>query len=251
MLRCRLSKTLFAGLALSGACLIAAPAQAADTVYLVTTAYPPYYGPDLSKNGVITQIVTEALKRGGYTLKVDWLPWARALHDAEEGRADGAMGIWHSKEREQYFVYSSAMAPNQIGFFKRADSSIGFKALSELKPYKIGVVRGYANPKAFDVAKLTTEEAGDDEANLRKLGAGRIDLVLIDKGVALYLIDTKLREFKGKLVWLDPSVDKLPMYVGFSRKAPGYEKKLAAFNKGLKEMEADGTLAKLIGQAGI
>jgi polar amino acid transport system substrate-binding protein len=247
----RFSKTLLAGLLLTGSCLLAAPVQAAETIYLVTTAYPPYYGPDLPKNGVITQIVTEALKRGGYTLKVDWLPWARALHDAQDGKADGAMGIWRSKEREQYFVYSSAMAPNQIGFYKRADAPISFKALSDLKPYKIGVVRGYANPKAFDDAKLTTDEAGDDEANLRKLGAGRIDLVLIDKGVAMHLIDSKLHEYKGKLVWLDPAVDKLPMYVGFSKKAPGYEKKLAAFNKGLKEMEADGTLAKLISQAGI
>jgi ABC-type amino acid transport substrate-binding protein len=52
------------------------------------------------------------------------------------------MGIWRPKERAQYFVYSSAMVPDQLGFCRRGDSPVGFKALGRLEPYKVGVVRG-------------------------------------------------------------------------------------------------------------
>ncbi|MBV8658384.1 MAG: transporter substrate-binding domain-containing protein [Burkholderiales bacterium] len=227
------------------------PACAADVIQLTSTEYPPYMSAALPADGVITAIAVEAFKRGGYTAHVSFLPWARALNDGKEGAVDGIVGIWHSKEREQWFIYSNPMPSNQIGLYKRSDSPIAYKALADLKPYTIGTVRGYANPPAFDDAKLRTAEVGDDESNLRKLGAGRIDLVLIDKGVAQHLINTKVQEFKGKLSWIDPPIDKLPMYVVISKKAADKEKKLAAFNQGLQSMEKDGTLAKLVSQAGI
>ncbi|WP_158228920.1 substrate-binding periplasmic protein [Chitinimonas sp. BJB300] len=163
--------------------------QAEELLQFVTTEYPPYTTTNMPNGGVITAIATEAFKRSGYNINVTILPWARALREGTEGRVDGIVAIWHSKEREQWFIYSNPIAPNQIGFYKRVDSSISYKKLSDLKPYTIGTVRGYANPPAFDEAKLNVVDAVDDETNLRKLGAKRLDLVLIDKGVAQYLID--------------------------------------------------------------
>lgn len=249
-----MSRNPFKPLWIVGSLLVIAclcQAAVADSIYLVSTNFPPYYGPDLPNGGVFRQITAEALKRGGHSLKVDWLPWARAVKQAEEGRADGIMGIWHSTEREVYFAYSLPLLSNQLGFYKRADSTISFRELSDLKPYRIGVVRASARPKGLDEAGLKIEEATDATSNLRKLDARRIDLALVEKGTAKYLIDAKLLTFKDWLVWLDPPVEEMPLFVVFSRKSPGYEEKLAAFNNGLKQMEADGTLAKLISQAGL
>jgi len=231
--------------------LCALPTQAAETVQLVTTEYPPYMGQALPHGGVIVEIAVEAFKRAGYTANVKFLPWARALDDGKEGRADGMVGIWHNAEREQWFAFSNPMPSNQIGFYKRSNSPITYKTLADLKSYSIGTVRGYANPKAFEDAKLRVADVVDDETNIHKLAGDHLDLVLIDKGVGQYLINTKAPEAKGKLVWMEPAIDKLPMHVAFPKKSAAYDKKLAAFNQGLQAMEKDGTLAKMVAEAGI
>jgi polar amino acid transport system substrate-binding protein len=107
------------------------------------------------------------------------------------------------------------------------------------------VVRGYLIPPNVEAARLRTEEAIDDEANLRKLAAGRVDLALIDKGVASYLLRYRLPEQSGRLVWLEPRVYSLPLYVGFSRRVPGWQRYLADFNAGLAAMRQDGSLERL------
>lgn len=218
-----------------------------DTVYLLTSNYPPFYGKDLPDGGVLTQITAEAFRRAGYALKVEWLPWARAVNLAQEGRADGIMGIWYAKEREGHFIYSQPLLNSQLGFYRRADSQISFKSLQDLRPYRIGVVLASTKPEGFDDAGLLVEEALGAEINLLKLGARRIDLALIEKSAAEYLINNKLIQFKDRLVWAGPAAEAMPMYVGFSRKAYDFKKMRDAFNKGLKEMEMDGTLGRLRG----
>lgn len=239
-----LAPTLF------GLAALAMPALAAE-VHFGTTDFPPYMSASQPGNGVMVAIATEAFKRSGYTLKVSFLPWARALEDGKKGDSDGVLGIWKSPEREPFFVFSSEVVSNQIGLYKRADSPIKYSSMADLKSYTIGTVRGYANPAAFDAAKLHTAEVTDDETNLRKLASSRIDLMLVDKGVAQHLIDAKAPELKGKLAWIDPPIDKLPLFVGISKKTPDYEKKLAALNQGLDAMKKDGSLAKMVSQAGI
>lgn len=226
-------------------CLHTPRAQANETVVMSTTEFAPYMGAQLSHQGVLVAIATEAFKREGYTLQVRFLPWVRGLAYAKQGTVDGMVGLWHSQEREQWFAFSRSVISNKIGFYQRRDSTIVFTNLAGLKPYTIGTVRAYANPPAFDAAHLHTDEAVDDLTNLRKLAAGRLDLVLIDKAVAQYLIDNSPAEFQGKLKWVEPPIDILPLYVGLSKQAPDFQKKLAALNAGMDSMQKDGTLARL------
>jgi len=232
--------------------LAAAPlARAAGTVTLATTDYPPYYGPQLPQGGVIAEIAREAFKRQGYTLRIEWYPWARALKTAQDGSVDGLLGLWRSAEREQWLDFSLPLPANQVGFYQRVDAPVAFKSMSELKAKRIGIVRGYVNPQSFVDAQLPSEEASDDTTNLRKLAAGRVDLILIDKGVAQYLLRSTLPQLQGKLAWREPPIEVFPLYVGFTKRLPRHEQLLVAFNRGLKELERDGTLQRLVGAAGI
>lgn len=231
-------------------------AWAAETLHFVTMEYPPYTSSTMAKGGVITEITTEAFKRAGYTIHVDVLPWSRALAYGKEGsdvagrRIDGIIAIWYKPEREQWFVYSDPLPSNQIGFYKRTDSTIKFKSLADLKPYRIGIGLDYANPKAFEDAKLNTEAVPNDETNIRKLAHGRVDLILIDKGLAEYILETRLPQYKEQVVWLDPPIETFPLYIAFSKKAGGHGKALRALNHALKEMGRDGTIGRLVGQVG-
>ena len=66
-----------------------------------------------------------------------------------------------------------------------------------------------------------------------------------------YLLRTAVPELQSRLQWLEPAIETFPLYVGFVKAAPRHERLLQAFNRGLKELERDGTLQRLVTEAGL
>ena len=231
--------------------LRAGAACAGETLTLAASEYPPYMSSQMADGGVAVAIVREALRRAGYSAKTVYMPWARAVNEARDGHLDGIVGLWTTPERLQSFLFSQAFLDNHIGFFKRSDDPIRYRALAELKPYTIGIVRGYANSEAFDAAHLKTDETLSDASNLSKLAAHHIDLALIDRGVANYLLGGSLAALAPKLEWLPPPVVVYPMHLGISKRQPQAEKRIQDFNRSLETMRQDGTLDKMLKQARI
>lgn len=221
---------------------------AVPTIRLVATEFPPYTGAALPGGGVAAEITRAALAQAGLGMTLEFRPWARALLEFQRGMHDGVIAAWHSAERARSMVFPQPLGiVNQIGFMARADRRHRVDDLARLKGLRIGVVNGYANPERFERAELAVEGAVDDLANLRKLLAGRVDLALIDKGVAFSLLDSQLPEAAGRLVWLEPAVTELPLYTVFARSAPG-ERLAQSLDRGLAEMQNSGRLAQLLQQ---
>ena len=85
---------------------------------------------------------------------------------------------------------------------------ISFSSLKDLIPYKIGVVRGYVNTKEFDAADyLNKDEANDDLTNFRKLLKNRVDLVIADKFVGKYVMETNLADDVDKIEFIEPPLE--------------------------------------------
>ena len=158
--------------------------------------------------------------------------------------------VWYREEREEWFVFSDPLPANELGFYKRKDRDISYQNYDDLKPFSIGVVRGYASPPGFDDAGLKTSLANDDEQNLRKLQKGRVDLVLIDKITGKFQIDSKLSSEQGELEWIEPPLHVDIQYLVISKKIADYEATLRDFNKGLAEIDADGTLKTIMAKHG-
>ena len=179
---------------------------------------------------------------------IQYRPWARVLRESQQGLTEGILDVAYSEERATFLAYSKPVYTIQIGFYTRVDHPIDVHDMSRLKNLRIGTVRGYVNPSAFTAAHLNTDEAVDDITNLNKLALGRLDLALIDKGLANYLINHRLPALRGKVIWLEPSIEKIFVYVGFSKSVPGWEKRLAHFNAGLEEIQKDGTIDRLLNE---
>ena len=67
------------------------PLQARE-ISMLTVEWAPHYGSDLPEKGLTTAIVKAAFKAGGHSSEVDFIPWARALKEVEEGKADIGWG---------------------------------------------------------------------------------------------------------------------------------------------------------------
>jgi ABC-type amino acid transport substrate-binding protein len=233
---------------------------AAQKATLVTLDWEPYIGQSLAGKGYVFEIVTAAFKKAGYEVEINFYPWERSLRMAQTGQVDGLFPEYYDSRRLPDFIYSKAFPGGPVGLYARKDSNIKFTmnpgrnqtaALKALDKYRFGVVRGYINTKEFDNASFLQKEAADsDETNLRKLYAKRIDLIFIDKFVAQYIIKTKLPQFGNELVFLEPPLEVKPLYIVFSKKSPAYQQKLKAFNRGLQQIEKDGTLKGIMRKYG-
>ncbi len=229
-------------------------------VTLATLDWQPYVGQDMEGFGYVYELVTQAFARGGYKTRVQFYPWARALDTVQRGRVDALFPEYYSGSRLGDFAYSNPFLGGPVGFYVRRDSGIEFSidprldqllALNGLSQYKFGVVRGYLNTDVFDNADfLYKEEVNDDLTNLQRLYHNRVQLIFIDKFVAEYLISKHLPQYKKVLVFLDPPLELKYLFVAFSKKVAGYEQKLKAFNRGLKDLQRDGTMEEIYSRHG-
>jgi polar amino acid transport system substrate-binding protein len=232
----------------------------AKKVTLTTLDWEPYIGEKLAGKGYVYEIVSEAFKSVGYQVNINFYPWARAVDEAESGRADGLFPEYYGDERKANFVFSAPFPGGPVGLLARKESKITFpadpqkeqtKALQWMKQYSFGVVRDYINTKEFDAASFLKKDVSDsDEQNIKKLLAKRTDLIFIDKFVAQYLIKTTFPTSANELEFLEPPLEVKPLYIVFSKKAPGYEQKMKDFNEGLDKLQKAGTIKAIMKKYG-
>lgn len=223
-------------------------ALAGRELQLVATNYPPFYADNLPEQGGVAQVVKEAFKRQGYDASLKFYPFARAALLVKTGQADAIVGLWYRKEREQWAQYSAPIQPVQIVFYKRKDHSLSFSQLSDLKPYTIGIGRGYANPPEIFAAGLTTEESNSDEMNLKKLFLKRIDLILIGNNLARYLIKKGPVEYADAFEPVGQPIATEVFHLGVSLAIADHQQLVADFNQGLISMKNDGRLSTILSQ---
>jgi polar amino acid transport system substrate-binding protein len=224
----------------------------AETLRIATLDWEPYTGSSLKNGGFCTEIITEAFKRSGHTVKIDFLPWDKAVEETARGTYDAAFPEYYFKDKTKDFAYSNFFLNSLLGFSKRKGSPITYKTLKDLTPYKIGVVKGYVNTEEFDKAVyLKKIESDSDLKNLNKLMKGEVDLIAIDKLVAQYLIRTKAPSAGNQLEFMEPPLLIQPLFVIFPKKLPQSEKRIRDFNKALDELNKAGAINAIMKRSGV
>jgi len=222
-----------------------------DRVQLATLDWKPYVSEELPNGGLTTEIVREAFRRAGFRVEIHVMPWIRVLAEVEKGAFDAMYPAYHSKTRARVYALSDPIATGPLVLCKRSDRPIRYRSLEDLRPFRIGVVRGYVNTPEFDAADdLQKEIVNSDKQNLLKVLTGRIDLAVIDKYTALHIIETSIPRAEGKLDFLEPPLQVKTLHVGFCRERRGCSERLKAFNRALDEMKRDGSVQDIYAKRG-
>lgn len=216
-------------------------------VIMATTDYAPFYSSKMLKGGPITEITRKALKLSGHTLKVRFIPWKRALSDVSRGKYDAILGAFKTAEREKKMLFSEAVGRNQFVLITLKSSDIKFDGdLRDLKPYKIGILRGTSISQPFDNAGyLKLERVNKISQNFKKLMVNRLALVVEEKLVAQYWIATELPEAMGDIKYLQPPLTDSSIHHGFSRRVSDHKKLVRDFNAGLKKLRKQGFIKRI------
>lgn len=219
-------------------------AQAAD-VRLATLEYPPYSSELLPERGSIVELTTRAFAETGNSVQIDFLPWARALAELRKGNYDGVLLLWPEEIVNEQLIASRPLLYSELGFFIRRDTPVAFTELSQLAGRTVGVARGYGYPKHILNAGIVSEEGADDLTNLRKLAAGRFDLVLLEQQVGLHLLSRE-PALQKSLAWQGQTLARIPLFVGFAPPKPGRPDWAGVYAQGLSALFANGEYLRIL-----
>ena len=223
-------------------------AQARD-ISMLTVEWAPHYGAELPENGLTTAIVKAAFRAVGHTSDVDFIPWARALKEVEEGKADVVMGAYHNKEREQIYHFSDPIYFLELGLIARPGLGVSkYESLRDLTPYSIGISRGFANSEEFDAANYLNKQAATfPNLNIRKLFRGRIDMAVMN--FDLFRYEAKKEGFCiSDVEFMEPPLETHGLYLMASRNIPDGEKIMQDFNRGLDTIRKNGEFDRIVGR---
>lgn len=196
----------------------------AEQLSIATSEWPPYeYSENGKPVGFATEIIEKVLPKMGYEAKIEFMPWKRATELAKSGEADALFSASHSAERAEYLFYpETPLHPSEYVFFvRKADvGKLKFDTFDDLKPYKVGVTRGYSYSDEL-LKKLeefkNSEEGNTDEMNLEKLDGGRIDYFPSDLLVGLTLV--KKLGLQDKIIYLEKRIKVKDYFITFSQKS--------------------------------
>lgn len=206
------------------------------------------------EGGPLVELTAAALARVGHTMEIHYLPWKRALEKSMDGEFDMLLGAYHNEEREALLSYSQPIGQVELCLVKRRGDDIRYTSLDGLKPYRIGQIRGATVSPEFDLAArtiLNIEYVSHFEYNIRKLLAGRIDLLIDKKFMFEKTMLEKYPDSVAMVEILSPPLQVFSFYNAFPRRRPDHPAHLAAFNLGLARIRADGTLAAIYRRHGV
>ena len=226
----------------------------AKTITLSAIDYPPHYGQSLVHNGPIIELIVSIYQYQGYEVEIVFLPWGRALEWTKQGKVDGIVGIWHNQEREKFLYYSAPIYPNEMVFYKRKGQSIEFNDYKGLKEQNLvlGSTRGYAQVKGIEESGIKISYVNNDIQNFNLLAKSRIDLIVVDKDYAKYILTTPELEVAASAIEPIPKIlESRYQFLAISKNTTQAMKKLEGFNSGLKAFKQNGQFEAILSKHGI
>ncbi len=232
-------------------------AAGADTIVLAADPWCPYNcEPGGERPGFMVGVAREALEPYGHTIEYRSIAWARALAQAEAGTINGVIGA--IPEEAPTFVFGSPIGTYEDTVVFRKGEAFEVNSPDDLSGLRIGAINGYEyyGPVSQYIDKhrndrtLVQYASGDDalSINLRKLAAGRLDLVAEVRAVLDYRIAELGLESALEIVRADPQSD---LYIAFSPALETSGLYVSQLSEGVARLRESGRYQEILGAYGL
>lgn len=231
------------------AILLISPLSIAQKVTLTAVGdpWPVLLNPEIKQQGLLVQIVREALQTQGYELEMNFVPWSRAMVLIQKKRADLLIGAWYTEERNKYLLYSDVIFSSSIRLIKNSESDFEFEGIPSLKGKRVGTILSYQYGDEFlrhvGIERITSDNLLN---NIHNLLAGRIDLTLDDHYVVRYMLDKHIKDWKNRISLVKKPFSKKDLYLAANRSNPMFKTIIEAFNSGLEQLKEEGRYESII-----
>lgn len=236
--------------------LLSGTLASADEITVVADEWPPYNcRPDSDKPGYGIEIVKQIFEEAGHTIVYKTQPWSRAIVESRAGRYTAIIGAT-KKETPDFIFPEEEIGISYNSFFVSKKSTWRYNGLGSLRTVKIGVIKNYSYGKKLDRFLKENDQNiqyvyGEDPLllNIKKLLAGRIDVLVEDSNVLLH----KALEIgvTDQIVNAGSAMEPNLVYIAFSPQFPASAQYAALFTKGIRMLKASGKLEKILSAYGL
>ncbi len=165
----------------------------ARSVQLVADPYPPYQFEEVGTvKGIDQETIAEAFAVHGIQVHTALLPWKECLERMADRKADAIFQIAPTPERLRRYLFSDRLREERtilIGGAGTAPLGPGADIRKRLRGRTLGVVQGYTYDSAIEALPSSVKvELETQKALVHALAAASVDLILMDAGVAAYLV---------------------------------------------------------------
>lgn len=244
-------RSAIAGLLLSLLGLLPSAPQAAS-LRIATGELPPYATASRPDQGVALHIVRRAFELAGHEVSYHFLPWSRAQQETLAGLWDATAYWGASEQRRRDFLLSDNVLTEQWVLLHRRDTAVDWTKLADLQAWRIGVIRDYTyTPEFWSLVRAGTLKADytpDDLLGLRKLLAGRIDIIPMERNVACDLLSVHFSAADAERLAAHPRLltDAFTTHLLLPPKRAGSARLLEDFNRGLASLKASKEYAQIL-----
>ncbi|QKZ07218.1 substrate-binding periplasmic protein [Pseudomonas eucalypticola] len=191
-----------------------------ERLRIVTDAWAPYaYQQDGQGKGIDYEVATRVFERLGVDIEWQFLPWKRCLAMLDQGEADGVLDIFRTPEREAKLLFpDEPLSDTQFVLFQATSRPHVANSLADLAGLTIGTSAGYNYGDAFmQASDFIREAAASQEANFGKLVRSRVDLVITDRRVGQFTLESM--GLQDQVSALPLVIDRQPQYLAVRRGA--------------------------------
>lgn len=247
----RFKGSMMVAVACTGPCI-----AIADTIELRADEWCPFNCvPGSDAPGYMIELAAEALAPFGHTINYQTMSWARSLHLASEGAIDGVIGAIPEEAPDLVFGPPLGTYEDVVAFRKGEGRDIS--AEGALDGLRVGAINGYtyfgpvssyidANVDNRDLVEITS---GDDALliNLRKLVAGRLDVVAEVRSVLVYNVAQLGIQDK---IDITATTDSNNIYIAFTPAKEASQTYAAQLTEGIRKLKETGRFDEILAKYG-
>ncbi len=217
-------------------------------IVIGTTEAMPLSGITMVNGGFYPELIKALFQRVGYTTEIKFYPFLRLMVMLKTGTIAGAATVSFRDERTRFLYYPDELYAIKLKVFgtKNGELLDKFTSLTDLKGYKVGTLRGSFIEKELVKYGIEFDPVSSFEQNLSKVLNKRVDFILGPEIIIRYILKNNFSvSEQNMIITYDPPYKIDKHYVAFSKKYPGAQNLVKAFNLGLQLIKDDGTYDKI------
>ncbi|WP_208888177.1 substrate-binding periplasmic protein [Vibrio anguillarum] len=202
--------------------LLIIPSMSRAEIKLVTLDYPPYITQDKDKlDGVAVRLLRDIFQQIDTPIKINILPWGRAISYVENGTADAIFTAFKTPEREKFADYNNEVLFNQNIIIIRPNVSHVIWDKSNIKELSICLVNNVSYGTWLDSMLAQNNfkaiyKVNSAEQCVLMLLSNRVDFWVNNEFGARYI--AAQMGVTNDIYLETPPLESTPSYIAFSKK---------------------------------
>ncbi|XPV76086.1 MAG: substrate-binding periplasmic protein [Desulfovibrio sp.] len=225
-----------------------------DKLCFAEGEWPPYVSETLPEKGFATAIIRAVVQEMGMEAQLDFYSWERALYLVQKGEVPATYPWIKNDVRGEYAYFSDPIHKSDEGFYylkERFPDGVVIHDIEDLNAYFLGGIHSYWYLPKLVEAGLSVDLSYDAERAFVKLGAGRFDLLPVNKLRGTFAIYKKV-PLRAKEFGFTPNpFAEGEMRVMFSKAHPDALSLMNKFNAALKRLRENGGYERVLDRFGM